>query len=854
MKKTVLPFLLALFTALLSIGLAALDTVYVNDGGTGDGSSAASPLGSMTAALDAVKDGGKIIISESITLDEPIFEPTHENAITVSGGQLIFNQSPHCRWYLGGPTTFENTTVAYGEKNSSKSAMIVARYNPLTLGQKVTTSVNTLILVGGCQYPLYPSEQPTANDADTQITVNSGTVTAVIGFTRGTGSETLRGTSHITVNGGTVKSIYGASVHGQYAGSTDITVNGGKIGKIYTGGDSDARRLNGNAKITVNGGSVGSLIINNVMGRTDVYYLGGSLSAVTKQIGDANQKYLTSESTLNLVVRKGIRAVDMLDLFDTAKYEDGSKVSSIDAAVAEYTLLDKKPEKSRATTARVYLSNAGNGDGMTPETAVSDIAAAYGLLDGVDGTIVVINEFKLPSGFTEPKHENKIVITSYDGERYFDGGLDFGSRTRFYFSGDTTFENTRFAYTSSMLFVGNFHNICFGTGLEMPETVVGQSSLYVASGYQFGMEGPVNVNVGGRLTVESGHYYCFIGYTRGMPAGGVQYAFKGTQTIDFYGGDVYRVYGGPAQANTGDNVVFNQYGGEVTDAIFLGGDQFYYSNNATVNIMGGKVNRLCLRNVIGKTEVNWTGGEIASMEKVYGKNADGTVDVSTLAGGASYSLQYKNVTPSAEMLALFDTVGTDPASPSPASKFTASRTYRNQFTDVAENQWFYPFVKTAFAYTLANGTSDTKFSPDGKFTVAQALTAAVNIHKAYNGTTVRAAAAGEAWYVPYVEYCVANGIIKDGQFADLNANIKRGDMAIVFANILPESEYKAIREKTLPDMTAEMHSAAAVQKLANAGIVGGDAKGNFNPDNEITRAEACVIFTRIAVAEMRDAK
>ena len=187
-------------------------------------------------------------------------------------------------------------------------------------------------------------------------------------------------------------------------------------------------------------------------------------------------------------------------------------------------------------------------------------------------------------------------------------------------------------------------------------------------------------------------------------------------------------------------------------------------------------------------------------------------------------------------------------------KFTASRTYQNQFTDVAANQWFYSFVKTAFEYTLANGTSDTKFSPDGKFTVAQALTAAVNIHKAYNGTTVRAAAAGEAWYVPYVEYCVANGIIKDGQFANLNANIKRGDMAIVFANILPESEYKAIRTKVLPDMTAEMHSAAAVQKLANAGIVGGDAKGNFNPDNEITRAEACVIFTRIAVADMRDAK
>ena len=187
-------------------------------------------------------------------------------------------------------------------------------------------------------------------------------------------------------------------------------------------------------------------------------------------------------------------------------------------------------------------------------------------------------------------------------------------------------------------------------------------------------------------------------------------------------------------------------------------------------------------------------------------------------------------------------------------KFTASRTYQNQFTDVAEGQWFHSFVKTAYEYALANGTSETKFSPDGRFTVAQALTAAVNIHKAYNGTTVRTAAAGEAWYAPYVEYCVQNGIIKDGQFTNLDANITRGDMAVVFANILPDSEYAAVRDGSNPDVTGDMSCAAAVQKLANAGIVGGDDKGNFNPANEITRAEACVIFTRIAVADMRDAK
>ena len=55
-------------------------------------------------------------------------------------------------------------------------------------------------------------------------------------------------------------------------------------------------------------------------------------------------------------------------------------------------------------------------------------------------------------------------------------------------------------------------------------------------------------------------------------------------------------------------------------------------------------------------------------------------------------------------------------------------------------------------------------------------------------------------------------------------------------------------------MTGKRIAQIVVRLLANAGIVGGDTKGNYNAANEITRAEACVIFTRIAVASMRDAK
>ena len=77
-------------------------------------------------------------------------------------------------------------------------------------------------------------------------------------------------------------------------------------------------------------------------------------------------------------------------------------------------------------------------------------------------------------------------------------------------------------------------------------------------------------------------------------------------------------------------------------------------------------------------------------------------------------------------------------------------------------------------------------------------------------------------------------------------------MAIVFASILPESEYAATRSGSNPDVTVDMACYSAVAKLYAAGIVGGDAgSGNFRPSDEIVRSEACVIFTRIALADER---
>ncbi len=184
--------------------------------------------------------------------------------------------------------------------------------------------------------------------------------------------------------------------------------------------------------------------------------------------------------------------------------------------------------------------------------------------------------------------------------------------------------------------------------------------------------------------------------------------------------------------------------------------------------------------------------------------------------------------------------------------FEPKRQYTGAFKDVSASDWFEPYVKSAYEIGLVNGTSGTTFSPSGKFTVAQALTVAANMHTVYFGGTVRAAVSGEAWYEPYVEYCVRNGIIRDGQFANMDANITRGDMATVFAGVLPEGEYAPIRDVFAPDVTSDMACYGAVLRLYKAGIVSGDAgKGTYRPYDEIMRSEACVIFTRVALKSER---
>ena len=484
-----------------------------------------------------------------------------------------------------------------------------------------------------------------------------------------------------------------------------------------------------------------------------------------------------------------------------------------------------------------FVASGAKGDGSSAASPVGTLTDALNKLDlSKDATIVICGTFTQSTFFAyKTDFSGTVTITSvYDGVDYRQSGAEFVSNgQRFICSGEYVFKDLTFHFTGDYYFIiANHYPITIDTGVTViadSPKLTGKSiatGFSILGGYQkdqaMVLKGahpsasgtdPVNI------TVRSGSKMAICAYSRGMEV----CDFSGEATINVEGtADVMQIYYEPINGKSSGN------------------------SNVTINVKDqAHVARISAGDkpaAMAAFTLNWESGTIDTFMR----------DNNVTAGNnftLNYSAEVANTIEFSVIKPNFTNVNMLGA---PLSVFKATRTYANQFSDVAANAWYHSYVKTAYEYALANGTSDTKFSPDGKFTVAQALTAAANIHTAYTGKKVGAAGAGEPWYIPYVNYCIENGIITVEQFNDYNKNITRGEMAIVFANILPDREYEAVRSGSNPDVTSGMACFSAVQKLYNAGIVGGDAgTGNFRPNDEIVRAEACVIFTRIAAKEFR---
>lgn len=97
MKKLTFSLLVLMFAALIAFGAFAADkTVYVKDGGSGNGSSASSPVSTMSAAVNALGGkGGTIVLVGDTTISTKTTLPEQSGDLTVTsqnGAKLLIKQ------------------------------------------------------------------------------------------------------------------------------------------------------------------------------------------------------------------------------------------------------------------------------------------------------------------------------------------------------------------------------------------------------------------------------------------------------------------------------------------------------------------------------------------------------------------------------------------------------------------------------------------------------------------------------------------------------------------------------------------------------------------------------------------
>ena len=177
------------------------------------------------------------------------------------------------------------------------------------------------------------------------------------------------------------------------------------------------------------------------------------------------------------------------------------------------------------------------------------------------------------------------------------------------------------------------------------------------------------------------------------------------------------------------------------------------------------------------------------------------------------------------------------------------------FTDVPDDIWYAPYVKSAARSGLVKGKSEGVFAPDASMTIAEAITLAARFEAAlYEDIDPAEGKIGKRWYYPYIWYARERGIPCD--YEDYNAKITREEFAHIFAtlyknhkNLYDEAGIVALNDVPdgfIPDVAKDDDFADDIYTLYRLGVLSGsDSKRSFLPDSNIKRSEVAAILCRL---------
>lgn len=180
------------------------------------------------------------------------------------------------------------------------------------------------------------------------------------------------------------------------------------------------------------------------------------------------------------------------------------------------------------------------------------------------------------------------------------------------------------------------------------------------------------------------------------------------------------------------------------------------------------------------------------------------------------------------------------------------------FTDVSENDWFYPVLTYTYGLGLINGLDAENFGAESLLTLGQTLKIAATLHSLYYYGTADIVEYGE-WYQAYADYALLNGIISLQRTIepqrDYTATVTRAQFVEYLSKALPDAALETINyiaDGAIPDVSMGLSYASHVYRLYRAGVLtGSDDVRSFFGTQYMKRSEAAAIVARMADPVLR---
>ena len=177
--------------------------------------------------------------------------------------------------------------------------------------------------------------------------------------------------------------------------------------------------------------------------------------------------------------------------------------------------------------------------------------------------------------------------------------------------------------------------------------------------------------------------------------------------------------------------------------------------------------------------------------------------------------------------------------------------WKNPFTDVKENDWFYDSVKYAYENDLMKGISNTEFAPDSEVTRAMFVTVIYRMeNEPQTGKYAFTDVESGSYYESAVAWANENGIvsgISEDCFAP-NEPITREQMAAIIYRYAAFKGYDITTSSntsyTDNDNISD-YAKDAVIWAAEKSVMTGNTDGSFSPKSNTTRAQAASVFMRM---------